>query len=568
MNAIKRSTPDSIAFNTKSEDPFLPYQGKGIRHISIKRYGFEKDFADTSQQINYSGTKLLNLFHTDSREWVIRDNLFISEKTPLDAYEIADNERYLRSLEFIHDARILVTVIPDEPDSVDLIVVTKDLFSILGTINDLNPTAFKINTSEVNLAGMGQKISVTTLWDKAREPGYGYQFLYSKTNIAGTFINGSASYATINPDIFNGSSDERAWYIKLDQPLVSQYSHFAGDITVGQNESFNTYSVPDTAFFKYSFNTFDAWMGYNFGADKTLYNNSKSERNFVSLRYFQNHFSQLPMQIGNQLNFRFNDKEALLAQFVFFKQSYYKTNYIYGFGTTEDVPHGYNIALTTGWYKQSYLSRPYAGVEANRYIGSSKGDFIQYFLRSGAFLKDGQIQDASFLVGTSMLSRLYLYKGLKIRQYFRFSYTRQFNRVGQDALRIDNPFGLLNFSSDSTIGYQRISLNSETSFFLKYKLFGFKFAPFLFGAASFLSPEQGFIKSGIYYGLGGGVRTRNENIVFGTIEMRFNYFPNKVAQNTPYKITISTNLLFKYNTNYVNAPDIVQLNSDPNNNVY
>ena len=87
----------------------------------------------------------------------------------------------------------------------------------------------------------------------------------------------------------------------------------------------------------------------------------------------------------------------MLAQFTFFKQEYYKTNYIFGFGTTEDIPYGYNIALTCGWYKQSYLSRPYAGVDANRYMVYNKGDIVQYFLSAGTFLNKGKWQDAGML---------------------------------------------------------------------------------------------------------------------------------------------------------------------------
>ncbi len=571
LNAITigHSSDTTTPINGLSEAPFLPYYGKIIRHIFINRYTFEKVFSDTSTGINYAGTKLLNLFHTDSREWVIRDNLFIQEGKPVDAYRMADNERYLRSLEFIQDARILIKTIPGDKDSVDVLVITKDLFSLSGEISDLEPSTSKAGVSESNLGGLGQKLAFTALWNKFRDPVFGFQSLYSKTNIAHSFINGSTYYSTINPDLYNSAPDEKAWNIKLDKPLVSQYSRFAGDITFGRNQSFNTYLVPDTNFYKYNYNIFDTWIGYNFGADKTLNNNSKGMREFLSLRYFRNDFIIKPFQIGDEFNFKFNNRQAILAQFVFFRQNYFKTNYIYNFGTTEDVPYGYNIALTAGWYKQLYLGRPYAGIEVYRYIGTRRGDFIEYFLRSGTFLHDGQFQDASILFGTSMFSRLFTLGSVHVRQYLRLSYTRQFNRIGLDALRIDNPFGIRYFSSDSTIGNQRINISTETSFFLKFKLLGFKFAPFVFGDAAVLTPEnESFTKSSLYYGIGFGLRARNENFIFGTIELRFVYFPNNVAQNEPFKSIYNNNLLFKYNNNYVNAPDIVQLNQDPNNNIY
>jgi hypothetical protein len=76
------------------------------------------------------------------------------------------------------------------------------------------------------------------------------------------------------------------------------------------------------------------------------------------------------------------------------------------------------------------------------------------------------------------------------------------------------------------------------------------------------------LKSGFYYGLGGGIRIRNENIVFGTLELRVIYFPRKSQQNNALKLTLNTNLRFRYNNNYVKAPDIIQLNSDYDNNIY
>ena len=183
-------------------------------------------------------------------------------------------------------------------------------------------------------------------------------------------------------------------------------------------------------------------------------------------------------------------------------------------------------------------------------------------------MNHGQLQDAGVLAGTSIYSRLFLYKNVKIRQHFNFSYTQLFNRVGLDPLSINNNFGLRFFHSDSIRGDQRISLYSETFFFLKYKVFGFKFAPFAFGDITLIRPEnESFSKSTAYYGLGGGVRTRNENFVFGTIELRAIYFPRKVDQNS-FKLTITTNIRFRVNSSYVSAPDIVQVNNDNENNIY
>jgi hypothetical protein len=191
------------------------------------------------------------------------------------------------------------------------------------------------------------------------------------------------------------------------------------------------------------------------------------------------------------------------------------------------------------------------------------------FCGQGAFGNKGKWQDANILLGASGFSRLFLYNNFKLRQYVRLSYTRQFNRIGLDPLGINNAFGLRYFSADSVTGNQRFSLHSETITFINYKVLGFKFSPFAFADVVALNVyNETFNKSVWYYGLGGGIRTRNENLVFRTSELRFVYFPRKGNQTQSFKATLAINFRFRYNTNYVLEPDIIQLNSDSQNNIF
>jgi hypothetical protein len=572
-NAITRKNADTSAQTgvlvIKNEAQFLPYEGKGIRHILVRKFGFEKTFADTTKEIDYFGKDFVTHLHTNTKDWVIRNNLFLKEKTALNANLVADNERHLRSLNYIYDARILVSPVAGEPDSIDLVVITKDFLTIIAALNDVSANRFKAKIGEANLIGTGQKIQFTTLIEKSRSPHFGYEILYRNNSIARTFINATVGYSKINRNLNDGIPDEHTWHIEIERPLVSQYLHVAGAIMFAHNRTYNYYLRPDSLFYNYHYNMFDVWMGYNLGIRKFPFLKSVVNREFISIRYLQNKFIQVPYPIDGKFDFRFNDREAILAQFTFFRQDFYKTNYIFGFGITEDVPYGYNIAFTAGWYKQLQLERPYAGFDANRYTITNKGHVMQCFLRAGTFLNKGKFQDAAVLIGASTFSRIFNYENFRMRQYLRLSYTKQFNRIGLDPLGINNVFGLRYMSLDSASGNQRSSLHTETIFFLKYKLFGFKFAPFASADIAYFTPEQkNSSNSGFYFGLGGGMRTRNENILFGTIELRFMYFPRKSEQHSAFKLTLLTNLRFRSNFNYVKAPDIIQVNSDYDNNIY
>ena len=571
-SSITVSKPDSTikatVLNTKSVNPFSEYEGKVIRSIKTEALGFEKVFTDTSKTINYYGTRILNALHTDTYDWVIRDNLFIRKNTALNPYLLSDNERFLRSLEFIQDARILVKPIEGNPDSVDIVVVTKDLFSITGSLDIGGTVHQKLTAAETNLAGAGQKIQVTTLHDVRRHPAYGFDLLYSKTSLLHSFITATAGVSHIRSDR-TGRENVEANYLTLSRPLISPYSRWAGGLDLRFNESHNVYKENDSLFRNYKNASFDVWTGYNIGLKKLLQDNKSRNRTFVALRYVRNNFSQTPFMFSKGYNTLFNNVTAVLGEVTFFKQEFYKTNYIYNFGTTEDVPYGYNVALTSGWYKQLELARPYIGINANRYVASDKGKFSQYYVRSGVFINKGRFEDASVLVGGSLYSKLYLFQHFKMRQYLQYSYTRLFNRVIYDPLQINNPFGLRNFRADTLQGSQRISMYAESLFFAKLKLFGFQLAPFGFGAATLLTgKDNNFKRSDIYTGIGGGLRTRNVNLVFGTMEVKFIYFPRKAQDMNAFQISFNGNIRFRYNTNYVRSPDIIQLNTVDVNNFY
>lgn len=574
-NAITKGAPDPVAqaaaLNTKSESPFKPYEGKIIRHIFLRGYGFEQTFTDTARRLQYFGTRSLNHLHRKTRDWVIWNSLFIKENTPVNPYKLADNERLIRSLNFIQDARILVTSLPGNPDSVDLVVVTKDLFSISGALGSLGYPPFSIrgNISEANFLGMGQRVQGGINLEQNRSPSFGGEVLYTKYNIANTFINATASYSQIRGDLYPNRPDEKAWFVRLDRPLYAPYAKLAGGFMIGNFQSFNVYGVVDSNFYKYKYHSHDGWIGWNLGSKRFLNNTSVRDRKFLSFRYFRNDFDSVPYQVGDTYNFRFNSRAAALASFTFFRQDFYKTNYVYGFGTTEDLPVGYNVAFTSGWYRQLNLNRLYTGVDANDFVVTKRGGFFQYFMRAGLFLNQGHIQDGSTLIGASYYSPLFVFNNVKIRQYLNFSYTRQFNRLGIDPLTINNVFGLRYFSGDSTFGGQRVTLHTETTFFLNYRLLGFKFAPFAFGDLSLLTPtDEELGKSALYHGIGAGIRTRNENLVFNTIELRMVYFPRKTEQNNSFKIMINTGLQFRFNNNYVHQPDVVSLNTDGLNSIY
>jgi hypothetical protein len=283
-------------------------------------------------------------------------------------------------------------------------------------------------------------------------------------------------------------------------------------------------------------------------------------RHFFALRTFHQKFGPRPTQPSEILNPIYNNKTYVLGQITFFNQNFYKTRYIYGFGRTEDVPYGERFSFLTGWVSQLNRDRLYLGTELEKTFANRKGYFHQYVLRAEAFDFQSSIEDISLLASASINSRLYVYPRVKIRQYVRLGYTALIKRTLDPYLFLNNDFGVDGLKADSLKGIQRLGFHTETVFYTNWKFLGFRFAPLVFGDVAFLAKgsEQVFYDKP-YYGIGLGLRTRNENLVFGTIEARATFFP-RVEDGSHFKFSLRSNLRIKSTGTLVKAPGFIQYN--------
>ncbi len=569
IQGIHRNPLDTFEFLAprveRSEDVFMPYKGKTIRYVNIVQYGFDRQLFDTSSRLGSFASRAASRLHVNTKDWVVRNHLFIRSGIPLDPYSIADNERFLRTLPFIQDVRILPAPIGDNSgDSVDLVVVTKDFFTLSGDADFSGINRILARGFDANFLGMGQRLQVSVLHDVGRLPRWGYDAVFSRSSLGGSFVNGTIGYTTINTGRSDGLEEESAALLRLDRPLVSPNARLAGGFELSRNWSVNVSNKPDSLFYDYRYNVADLWAGVNLNTSAgAIETNVIRDRKFLAFRYLQSIFDKHPFQVGDRFDPIYNDRRAALASLTLFRLDYYKTRYIYGFGLTEDLPHGYNATVTAGWYQQNETNRPYLGLDGVRYSNTRNGKFIQTFFRGGAFLSNGRFEDVGVLAGGQVFSRVYEVGRSKWRQQLTGSVGALFNRTGLEPLRIDNNLGLTDFNTDSLYASQRLSLRTEGVLFVPYKPFGFRLAPFFFAGIAVLTPmTQEWQRSEGYSGIGGGLRARNDNLIFGTMEARMTYFPRVAFGVTPFRIDFYTNLRYRYRSTYVHAPDVFRLNAE------
>ena len=225
MDLITRSNRDSVLIE-KAEEKFLPYEGRVIRNITVENLGFEYSIYGTEKPIVQKVGKIANKLHRNTREKTIRQHLFIKPNQLLNPYRLGDNERYLRDQSFILESRIVVTPI-EGTDSVDLAVVTRDIFSFGGSLGGTIPTSPLLKVYNANLDGRGQGFEFDILYDYDRKPKTGIALAYTKSSFLGSFADFTAYYTQLNSGISAGEEKEYASGISLDRPLVSPYSKFS-----------------------------------------------------------------------------------------------------------------------------------------------------------------------------------------------------------------------------------------------------------------------------------------------------------------------------------------------------
>jgi len=354
-------------------------------------------------------------------------------------------------------------------------------------------------------------------------------------------------------------------YSHLERPLVSPYIPWVGALDIALNKTKNNY-LTDSLYnsdFKYSYRNFDVWFGYNFGSKRLFYKNTKTRvRKFVSLRTFYKRFTDIP-DINHQLyDYHYANIEGVLGAVSIFKQEVYRANFIHGFGRNEDIPEGFSASLIGGWTKKEDRIRPYFGIEGLKSHFSKKGFYTTYTFRMGGYLFHQKWEDIDILLNVDHFTRLRKMSGKWFnRNFFSAGAAKQISPVLNQPLDINSVFGLDYFQGNPGPADIRSTIKAESVFFNLRKFWGFRMAPFFFADMSMLTPtNQPFAKTNLYSAIGTGVRTRNENLIFGTIELRAYYFPRTLPGMKNYKILVGTSIQFKYINTYFHKPDFVTAN--------
>jgi hypothetical protein len=522
------AAPDSAEHRNvsgESELPFSGFKGTMIRRIEIRRLNvFGADLDHPGEYRPYPGQKILNKTHVNTNERIIRNNLLFSAGDTLSPILLSDNERLLRELSFIDDARI--NVIPVSKDEVDILVITKDVYSLGGSYSPDGLESGVITAFEQNFLGMGHEFGIKVPYNSNKpdlSPGFGIHYLVD--NIASSFINMNV--------FWHNDIGDRSYGIDIERRLFSFETKYAGGISVRNVQrrlALDTLTVPNGL----KYNLQDYWISRSF-----LLERESVTRLIIGARYTNNNVYDRPEILSDSYH-NLQKYRLYMASVTFSRQRYYKANLVYGYGRTEDIPYGGAITVTAGREFNEFKLRNYAASQVSFSKSFEKFGYLHASAGLGSFINGNRTEQGIFSAGVKYFSPLIPLGRSMIRNFMRLNYTRGFNRNLDEHLRFYRDGGFSGYRNDSVQGARRASVNLESVVFSPLNIAGFRFAFFGFADLSSLTETGQAIAHGtILSGIGLGIRVRNDNLVFKTFQVRVGFFPDPPPYSRINYVTIS-----------------------------
>ncbi|MFY0651412.1 MAG: hypothetical protein JXQ96_05235 [Cyclobacteriaceae bacterium] len=516
----KQKAEEATSFE-KSRLRYNQYNGHQIGSINLKKLKvFGTNVDDTTKLETSLITRTINKLHFDTRDKIIQHNLLVENGSKINAIELADNERLIRQLDYIKDARIYVRE-PQGSDAANLYVVTRDVFPLkFDYTTDDETNNSSIGISNINLFGTGHELENNLVINDPGESTFGYDGYYRVRNIQGTFITGELNYVS--------TFRSKGIGVKAFRPFYTPDVLHAGGVEISHKEhnQLRAYdNVSDSIItIHHRENLQDVWFARSFKAIHlpAILKQRERLRFIVSGRITKRFFHDRP-EVRTDMNEAFHRRTNILFSAGLSSRGYYKDRLIRNFGRTEDIPVGTSIQLTSGMQFGEFFNRNYLGLEF------SEGDVIQKFgylkgkFRLGGFFRKGNLEQGVFNLGTEYFSKLYNFNLYRLRQFVTIDYIKGIRRKSQDFININDTNGITGLYNFYLTGTERFFVKTESVLFTPFFLGGFRTAFLGFFDLAVINSDRA---GDVYYGAGFGLRLKNDNLAFNTIQLRLGFYPS------------------------------------------
>lgn len=499
---------------------FEPYNGRTIRNIVFRRLDVFGENIEVGEEIKESMLieRLANSLHVKTATKIIERNLFFKEGDKVDPEKLADNERLLRGLPHIEDARIYVFDDIFQPELVDLIVITRDYWSKGINLELSEVNAGKAEFYDRNLAGLGRELQFNLHFDGSENRSYGYEGIFNATNLYGTFVDGNLQYSNV--------FDDKLFRISLGRSFYTPNIRYAGGASFSAISRTDNFRYPDTIYYNspLRYNSQDYWLARSFPLKRRGQNYTRSGI-AISGRVQSNIFYDRP-PIGDNLSYLFHNKNLWLFGFAWTRQNFYRSRYIYNLGQNEDIPTGSIAEFIGGYEDNQFYGRWYLGSRIATGFVLKKAGFLFSSISLGSFLRNSNYEQSVFAIENKWFSPLVSTGKFNFRQFVHMRYTIGSNRFEDENISLSDRYGIRGLKSTEMTGRQKLVLNLESVFYSPSNVLGFRFAYFAFADFGWIGPETNQVFKGDFYGgVGIGLKVRSELMVFPALVLRLAYYP-------------------------------------------
>ncbi len=504
----------------KSELQFFPYKDKIIRNIYIMNIPIFQTDSDKDIKIIQWAKKTGDKLHIDTRKWVIKNILLFNEGEALYPILMAENERMLYELPFINEVYFEIYPCFNEPDYVDVVVLTKDKFPVGANPGISALDSYHLEIYDLNIAGLGHEISAKVAYDGGKKEKFSLQnALYKVYHLGNTFITGELFYS-------NPAHEERYGFL-FNRNFIYPKINIVGGVGLERVNTYYSHSPDDSTLMEDPLEYLKGDLCFGVAEPLRIFNKSSSDYLVELIRFTYYDYYKYPL-IGSL----FDDKTELLLSFNHHRSKYYRSNLIYDFGEIEYIPYGHLIEILGGAeYPELYEKRYYAGVRF------SQGNFIferalYYYLQFGLGgyfdrFRLNDLNEGVLSFNAHFFTKHYEIGNYGIRNFIEFDYMKGLNQPNYQHIDLHNMQNVRGFDDTKARGQQRLVINFESVAYTPWDLVGFRFAMFGFFDIGFIGKaSSNILLDKNYIGFGAGVRMRNENLVFKTIQLKITYYPD------------------------------------------
>ncbi len=542
----------------KPEDPNCGMEGRFIGNIRVTRLDpLGPSVSDTLRTASSWLEKSANALHRITRERIVRKSLIFRRGYPFVAAMISDNERILRQLPNLLDARIYAVARPKQSDTVDIVVVTQDVWSITGSAGSDLATSHEANLTDINFLGLGHEQSMGVFYSSLPDPltlrprGWGFRSLYRVPFIGRTFVTGSM-------ELTRRWNQER-YAAVAGRGFLTPSMKYAGGLEVSHNR-FVVEANPleaNSPVIPVGYSYADAWLGRSFRTRLGGVGNRDRSRIVLAARTTGAYYRERPL-VRTDTNQLFQHRFLNLYSIGFSTRNYLREILIYGFGRTEDVPYGSLLSITGGIERTEFGVRNYMGMKAAHGSYYRSIGYLLLSLNAGSYLRNQQWEQGVLRGEANYFSRLIGLGSLQVRQFVNIRYTRGFGRFNGEFIDINGTNGLRGITNAAFRGRQSLVLNLETVLFSPLSILGFQTALFAYADLGWVGgSDRAIFKNSLYQGYGVGVRLRNENLVFNTFQFRLGFYPGIPGIANPLRTEFSELPRTRLPDFDISAPEVV-----------